>query len=281
MHRLTPIIESLQPLFELEKPRAIDGKYIYTEIQYLKETTENYTLNRSKGNFLKLQQAVRDSMNYIEKWKLDFTAIKSSLDKEARAYGMPPIDWPLLLSHSHASLRFQFSALNHAVDGEDFLQWIAQKSGVLYNDLNYSKLVQLLVEYKTEEGFSKRLSQYLIKDPNFLYNLMMASERNFIDIAHSALILYLTDEHLAEAIIRYLPQPAHPEDVNADTVTALIEQLNHTLSHGRSISTLLRNANAKELLDSSIWFQIYQSEEYTHRALYAAELLSHHPHKYV
>lgn len=37
------------------------------------------------------------------------------------------------------------------------------------------------------------------------------------------------------------------------------------MSNGRSVSTLLRNAEAKPILLNSTFFQIYQSERYTSR----------------
>ena len=273
MYPFPPIIESLQPLFELEKPRAIDGKYIYTEIQRLKEITDNYHQDPSQNNFIKLKKAIRGSMNYIEKWKLDFEQIKSSLDIEARAHGMPPIDWPKLLSRSQASPRFQFSALNHAITETDLLEWIAAKGRKSYDELTYTELTQLLINHHKTDGFSKRLSQHLRGNPDFLFNLIMKSEKIFIKLAHTPLILYLTDEQIAQAIIKYIPELENPEDISFAQINGLIERYNDLLSHGRSISTVLRNTNAKAILDTSTVFRIYQSEEYAHGAMYSPESL--------
>lgn len=275
MHPFPPIIETLQPLFELEKPRAIDGKYIYTEIQHLKDTTDCYHQNPSQNNFVELTQAIRGSMNYIEKWKLklNFEQIKTALDSEARTHGMPPINWPKLLSRSQASPRFQFSALNHAPTEVGFLEWLAAKEGASYDGLTSDELAQLLINHKTEDGFSKKLSQHLREEPDFLFNLIMKSESNFEKIALTTLILYLTDEQLAQAIIQYAPELE--EDMSLEQVNSIVNKFNHILSHGRSISTVLRNANAKAILDCSMLFQVYQSDEFANRELYTPEPLVH------
>jgi hypothetical protein len=273
MHPFPPITETLQPLFELEKPRAIDGRYIYIEIQHLKETTDNYHQNPSQDNFLELKKAIRGSMNYIEKWKLNlnFEQIRAALDSEAETHGMPPINWPKLLSRSQASPRFQFSALNHSPAEVGFIEWLAAKDGASYDELTYAELAELVVNHKTEDNFSKKLGQHLREEPDFLFNLIMKSESNFEKIALTTLILYLTDEQLAQAIIQYTPDLE--EDLSFEQVNSIVKKFNHILSHGRSISTVLRNANAKEILDSSVLFRVYQSDEFANRELYAPEPL--------
>jgi hypothetical protein len=275
MYPFPPIIETLQPLFELEKPRAIDGKYIYTEIQHLKETTDKYHQEPSQNNFLALKKAIRGSMNYIEKWKLNFEHIKNALDNEAEVHGMPPINWPKLLSGSQASPRFQFSALNHAPGDESLLEWIAEKGGKSNDELTYAELAQLLVEHRVEKGFSKKLGQHLRDEPDFLFNLIMKSEKIFAKIAPSPLILYLNDEQLAQAIIKYTPELDKDEGISFEQVDFLIEKFNNHLSHGRSISTILRNANAKAVLDTSAVFQVYQSDEFANREMYSPDSLRH------
>ena len=54
-------------------------------------------------------------------------------------------------------------------------------------------------------------------------------------------------------------------DPSMNHVEQLITKLNEILSSGRSIETLLRNSEAKDILDQSIYFQIVQSDEYKNR----------------
>lgn len=82
----------------------------------------------------------------------------------------------------------------------------------------------------------------------------MKSESDFIKIANTRLILYLTDEQIASAIIKYLPNllPEHPDTFMQ--VEQLVDKVNEILSNGRSISTLLRNTEAKSILEHSDFF---------------------------
>lgn len=252
---------SLEPLFRLATER--NGKYTYSEVQALKETIDDYLENPSKLNFLALKKAVRHSIVYIEKWQLDFDSIKESIDSEAQQHQLPPIDWPKLLSHSNASPKFQFSALNHAPKEDDLVSWLLTMSNQSSETtLSAKKLTKLLLENLHEHGFSKKLSKQLNDEPCFLFDLVMKSVSGFIQIASTSLSLYLTDEQLAEAIIKHIPEE---DEITDERVSELIDKLNNILSHGRSISTLLRNTHAKDILDSSEVFQHYQSDEYNHR----------------
>ena len=200
----THVHQSLHSLFRLEIIRH--GKYTYSEVQQLKETTDKYLVNPSRNNFIALKKAVRESLPYIEKWQLDFEPIKESFDKEAQAHGMSPINWPKMLSLSKASPRFQFIALNHSNREDDLLLWLAAKSEEPEgSQLSPSKLTQLLVNNQHEHGLRKMLGQHLRKDPHFLFDLIMKSESNFSKIASTLLSLYLTDEQLATAIIQHIP----------------------------------------------------------------------------
>jgi len=259
--------QSLQPLFLFATER--NGKYTYSEVQVLKETIDGYLENPSKPNFIALKKAVGRSLLYIEKWQLDFELIKESFDKEAQQHEMSPINWPKLLSHSNASPRFQFSALNHANEEEDLVLWLTKVNKAPATQLT---LTQLLLNNLHEHGFSKKLDQHLHKEPDFLFDLIMKSASNFSQIASTSLSLYLTDEQLARAIIKHIP---NDNEITDEGVPDLIDQLNNSLSHGRSISTLLRNAHAKDILDKSNLFQLYQSEEYTNRTELVSEPMSY------
>ena len=93
----------------------------------------------------------------------------------------------------------------------------------------------------------------------------MRSERNFAKISHTRLCLYLTDTQLAFAIVKHCSKFVGDIENPHMQVEDLVHKLNAILSHGRSISTLLRNSDAKTILENSTFFQIYQSEEYQNR----------------
>lgn len=254
--------QSLQPLFRIATER--NGKYTYSEVQVLKETIDGYLENPSKDNFLALKRAVRCSIVYVEKWQLDFDSIKESIDKEAQQHHLAPINWPKLLSHSKASPQYQVNALNHVYKDENLLNWLLTISKHDTSSvLNAKKLTELLIENQHEHGFSKKLNHHLEDEPDFLVDLIMQSLSSFIQIATNTLSLFLTDEQIAKAIIKHLPKNAEQE-INDEVVSELIAKLNNILSHGRSISTLLRNRHAQAILNRSKIFQHYQSEHYTH-----------------
>lgn len=258
---LSTVHQSLELLFRLATER--NGKYTYPEVQALKETIDDYLENPSKLNFLALKKAVRYSIVYIEKWQLDFDSIKEAIDKEAHQHQLPPIDWSKLLSHSNASSKFQSYALNHVPKEDSLVSWLLTRTNQSPETiLSTKKLTELLLQNRHEHGFSKKLSKQLDDKPCFLFELVMKSVSCFIQIASTSLSLYLTDEQLAEAIIKHIPEE---DEITDESVSELIAKLNNILSHGRSISTLLRNAHAKDILNRSSVFQHYQSDEYNHR----------------
>ena len=93
----------------------------------------------------------------------------------------------------------------------------------------------------------------------------MSSERNFAKISHTRLCLYLTDTQLALAILKHSPKFVNDNENPHAQVEVLVHKLNSILSNGRSVGTLLRNSDAKTILENSIFFQIYQSDEYQSR----------------
>ncbi|RUR07119.1 hypothetical protein [Legionella sp. km772] len=264
--------QSLQPLFRIATER--NGKYTYLEVQVLKETIDDYLENPTKENFISLKKAVSSSLSFFEKWQLPFEPIKESFDQEAKQHALPPINWSKVLSRSTASPRFQFSALNHAHQEEDLLTWLLSKTNKLTQGaLSSKELTELLLKHQHEHGFSKKLIQQLSEQPNFLFDLIMKSANNFSKIASTSLSLYLTDEQLAAAIIKYIPDD---EELSYEEVSELVEHLNNnTLSHGRSVSTLLRNTHAKDILDQSNLFRLYQNAEHANRTELESESSSY------
>ncbi|KGP63123.1 hypothetical protein EP47_07635 [Legionella norrlandica] len=259
------LLKSLQSVFHLETMRS--GKYTFPAVQHLKEATENYD-PRAKNTFIELLRAIREALPNIEKWRINFDIIRKSMDALAKQHHMPTIDWNQVLSHPRVSPRFQFSALNHSQQ-EDLIPWLSSKTGKSLGQMDQTELTQVLVDNRDRYGFSQKLSHHLKKDPEFLFNLIIRSERNFIKICRTRLILYLTDSQIAKAIIKHTPTLIHRRKESLEQVEQLIHTLNDILSNGRSISTLLRNAEAKPILERSPIFHAYLSEEYKNRHQYS------------
>lgn len=250
--------DALQPIFHLTRMR--NGSYIYPEVQQLKQSLDNFQTN-DKRKLIALLKTIRAALPYIEKCHVNFYAVKTQVDVMAKALNLPLIQWDNYLSHSNASPKFKFSALSHKPHDSDLLPWLAQKSGAAIKRNNPDSLMNMLLEYKEHFGFSQKLSAHLKKEPDFLVRLIMESEHNFVQIVRTRLVLYLTDRQLAEAIIKHIPHFVQNNQNPITKAAQLVDKLNEILSNGRSISTLLRNAEAKFILDSSEFIQAYQKDE--------------------
>lgn len=247
---------ALQTVFLLEPKR--NDRYIFPAIQQLQQALKEYRPNK-RNTFIDLIKAVREALPYIEKWHIDFTTIKKPVDALAKTH-QSRIDWDKYLLHTNTSPKFQFSALNHTRHNVELIPWLNAKSGATLTERdNPSSRVKMLLEYKEHFGFSQKLSAHLKKDPDFLFRLIMHSEKNFTKIASTRLILYLTDQQLAKAIIKHSPNLMSEHRNPMQQIESLIHKLNEILSNGRSVSTLLRNTEAKFILGSSVHFQIYLS----------------------
>lgn len=259
------LLDTLNTLFTLQPKR--NGAFSYNEVHTLKKTCDLYTQAPSKNNFMLLQKSLLRALSiraldYLQEQKL-FEHLKKSLDRERQYYGLSAIDWSQLSFYS--SPQFQFSALNHSEKNNDLVQWLTRNKNKSYEQLSIIEQIQLLIENKEERGFKTRLKEYLTKDANFLFNFIVHSTECFKQITHSVLILYLTDEQLATAIINHLPT----EPIALNEIKVQINKINETLSYGRSISTLLRCANAKKILDTLPLFQLYQSKDYEQGAIFS------------
>ncbi|MBI2786997.1 MAG: hypothetical protein HYX60_12115 [Legionella longbeachae] len=251
--------QTLESIFHLEPMR--NGKYTYPEIQRLKEAIENYQSDEKK-TFVELINAIGAALSYFEKWGLNFDSIKNAASPLSKLHQMPDINWDRYLSRTSI---FQFSGSTHTPQDVELVDWLTATSGEAFPEEELSTQTRILIDHREYLGFSQKLSTHLEKDPEFLSRLIMGSENNFINISNTRLILYLTDQQLAQAIIHHLPKFVQEHQDPFVQVEQLVDKLNGILSNGRSISTLLRNSEAKSILDSSDLFQIYQSDEYNNR----------------
>lgn len=255
------LLTSLKALFNAATIRK--GKYSFAEIQKLNDATKNYD-PQDLASFIKLLQALKGALPYLEKWKVDFNTIRVSMNALAQNHHVN-INWVIFLSHPKISPGFQFSAQNLNRELE-LVPWIAFKTGMRFAQLSPSQLTQFLLEHRRDNGFSQRLKTHLDSHPEFLSTLIMSSERNFIDIAKTRLCFFLTDTQIAEAIIEHTDKLIKPHINPLTMVEQFVHTLNAILSKGgRSVDGLLRNTEAKAILDTSHYFQVYQTEEYRNR----------------
>lgn len=257
--------KNLESVFHLVPMR--NGKYAYPEIQQLKDAIENYQTHE-RTTFIALVKAFGATLPHLEKLQINFEPVKNSIkhaknsiDTLAKLHQMPVIYWDKFLTQPKVSSRL-FNALNTTQQEQELIPWLNTISGELFTKLNPTEQAQILVDNREELGFNIKLSAHLKKDPQFLSRLIMQSESNFIKITNTRLSLYLTDKQIAKAIINYLPNLLHEQEDPLKQVEQLVDRLNGILSNGRSISTLLRNVEAKEILDGSDFFRIYQTDEY-------------------
>lgn len=205
-------------------------------------------------------------MPHFEKWRINFEPIKSSVDALATQRQMPAINWDKYLAHPKVSPRFQFGDQQD----EGLIPWLKAISKEAFSQQE-DDIPAMLIAYKDHIGFSQKLSTHLQNHPEFLSHLILESKENFIEICSTRLIFYLTDKQIAEAIIKYLPDLLQEHQNPFVLVEQLVDRLDGILSFGqpiptgRSIHTLLNNSEAKAILDSSEFFQIYQSEAYKNR----------------
>ncbi len=263
------LLDTLNTLFQLQPTR--NGTYSYPEVRALKKSFDTYINTPSEHNFLYLQKNILRTLNIralsnIQEQKL-FLQLKKSLDKERQYYDLPAIDWTQLTYYSVATVQFQ--TFHHSEKNNDLIQWLSAKNKKTYEQLSIVEQIQLLIENQEERGFKTKLKEYLNENTHFLLNFILHSNECFKQITSSVLILYLTDEQLATAIINHLP--AAP--IASNEIELQIDKINESLSYGRSVSTLLRCANAKRILDTRSLFQRYQNKDYEQDNVFMQTLL--------
>lgn len=263
---LSTLHKALQPVFDVYLDTMRNGRYTYTEIQELKEAEAQYREEPSKSLFIQLRKALRKSFSYIQNRPINISDIQEAMAHLDKIHGMKPINWErlILTSPHHNSSRF-FGAINRTNES-DLMVWIAIKSGAAYEDLDNSALTETLVNHLDQLGCNQ-LNKHLEREPDFLFDLIMESVHNFRSVTNTMLILYITDEQLAEAIVKHIPHFTHQQTESSyEQAALLIERLNESLSNGRSIPALLRNTNAKTILDRSELIQSYQNYQNEHNS---------------
>lgn len=253
---------SLQPIFHFEPKRH--GDYTHPAVQQLEYAINDYDPN-SKQSFLSLIKTIKAAMPQIEKWRVNFEIIKKSMDVFAQKHDMT-LDWNRVLSQTKISSKFHFKALNHRKKEDDLVHWLNAKTGQKITTLTCTEQTNILLSFKDKQGFNKKLTHYLKNNPNFLFDLIIDSIENFEKISKSVLICQLTDTQLATTIIQYIPCLIDPKKEGYEQVEHLINTLNNKiLSHGRSVSTILRTTDAVPILMTSEYIKSFQSEGYKKR----------------
>lgn len=256
-----PSIEALKKAFQSVFQLSLrHGKFVYPEILKLKQALYSLDSN-DKRDFIQFLKILRTALPRIGHWRLDFNTIKIPMDSLAHKLDLPAIDWHRYLANSNSSPSFQFSALNQTYQKMALLQWLIQESGSSSSPSDAMTQTSMLLQCRKNYGFSKKLTTHLEKEPDFLFHLIIQSDEIFTQITNTRLILYLTDVQLAKAIIKHLPRWVNEETSNKEEAEKFISTLNGKLSKGRSIETLLRNADAKTILDSCEPIKLHQEDE--------------------
>jgi hypothetical protein len=250
----------LQPIFQLEEMTKRNGKYTYRTTQKLLEALDVYVEDPNPEHFKEFTKALKDALPNISQRRIiiDFDPIKEAMDKLALHHSLDPILWKRTIGSLRLYPKTGFWATQHTHPSDSLLEWIKADTPPKSAPLD---MAQALVSHRNKLGFSPRLSAHLRNDPDFLFDLIMESEKNFMEICNTRLVLYLTDVQLATAIIKHIPALTNKHQDPFEQVSTLIERLNDILSNGRSVTTLLRNKHAKAVLDDSIYFQIHQNAE--------------------
>ena len=165
---------AIQSIFHLEAMRK--GRYVYPEIQQLKDALEDFQPD-NKRNFVALLNTLRAALPFIEKWRIDFNTLRTPLDSLAKKLNLPIIHWDTFLSHSNASQKFQFSALNHKHKETELLSWLAAKSGATVLRNNPDTQISMLVKYSEHFGFSPKLRAHLKKIRIFYLGLLWSLKK--------------------------------------------------------------------------------------------------------
>lgn len=225
----------------------------FPECQELQEAIQHYQPEKPHS-FIKLVAALGATLPYFEKWRINFEPIRDSIDFLAKQHNMAAVDWDYYLAQPKNTPRLQINTPDQ--QSMNFIPWLnsLSKSNKTFFRQN---LLDQLIAHRDRPGFSQKLNAHLNEHPEFLMKLIMKSKENFIKISKTRLILFLTDEQIAKAIIKYLPE-FQDQQGPLNQVKRIVDKLNEILTKGRSISTLLRNSDAKKILVESKYFQVYQ-----------------------
>lgn len=251
---INKLSDLLKPIFLIANTREIEGQEQYTDasIVELRTTLNNYKEQPSDDLFIQLNASINTACSRVQSPLIQYDQIIKLMEDLSNHYEIDTIE-----------LGDMKSALNSQAP-PGLKQWLKDAR------LTAEDKARKLVEYQDRFGFSQIqsphtdvLSAYLEEHPHFLANLITASITSFIIIAGSPISIRITDIQIAQAIIKHQPMLSNNEQENYKTVHEYINRLNNgILSNGRSVSTLMRNGDAKALLDTSDIFKIAQSEGY-------------------
>jgi hypothetical protein len=234
-----------------------NGAYTNKQVHLLDNALHNYN-PKNRQSFVILIRALMDSIPYLEKKNIDLNKLMKCMNHLAKKHSMPSIEWHTIVAHHKKSQKFQFEP--QVAHEKSLFRWLSLQIGKPFGQLGHLEKTQTLIDQRNQSGFIKKLSLYLKKHPDFLFELMMKSEKNFIKIVGTRLNLYVTDEQLAEAIVHHrnkLIQNNNPSHVPENE--HFIEELNRLLTNGRSFATLCRNAKAQKILMEILYIPPHQS----------------------
>lgn len=244
--------ECLQTAFLIDPERK--AGYTIQEIQRLKQATDTYQPD-SVAHFNALRSALLEAIPYLKRTHIHFETLKKSMNDLASKLKIDPIDWQREMHTRNIASRLSKTPIDPSSVPGTFPDWVHSMMEKPFDALSESDILQIM----EEQVFYQKLKEHLSQHPDFLFDTMMASKEVFAAVIQTRLILYITDPQLAQSIIKHAPSffiNLHPE--KPEQVDVHIHKINSRLSCGRSVSTLLRNADAKAILDGFRLFDLYQ-----------------------
>lgn len=180
---------------------------------------------------------------------IDSNTIRDSLTELAEEFNTS-FNWELFLSPNAKAFTFRYSSQFFKSEASDLLAWLVQKEGLRTKPESLHAWRYLLVRHHETLGFSPKLNEHLLKDPEFLFRIIMDTEENFRKICRTQIILHLTDVQIAQAIVKHHSKWFPNTLQSPITAQIMISKINEFLTHGRSYITLVRNDQAKLILDN-------------------------------
>ncbi|KTC78366.1 hypothetical protein [Legionella brunensis] len=252
---LEALEDSLAYMFELQTNKT--GNYIHPSVQKLKKALEDYK-NGPSLSLRELIAAIKVALPVIENY-VDGYIVKLRMETLAQTNGVF-ITWDRPKTRGVYS-NFQFFAPAIEIR-RDFISWLSSHAGLEFSRLKSTEKLEIMLTLIGEPEFMTKLAEHLLKNPNFLCNLILDSPEIFIKVINTSLGFQLENHHIAKAI-------AHHCDALVDTtlepqeqIESYIEFLDDNLTGiGRSIEKLLEDPLAKAELDRADIFQYYFNEE--------------------
>lgn len=242
-----------------------NNNYRFAPAQALKTAADKYHENPTKESFVQLINAISRILPYISNTRvINLSHFKNKVDEIAsKQYQMTSINWQSTSHKTRSTARmtvgFQFTSVSSS--GNSLIAWLNNLIKRDFAQLTTDQQTQILIEsYIKYDGFSTVLKKHLIEQPEFLVNLTLDSETNFMKIAQSRLSLFLDDQQMAKIMRSHWLN--EDKEYDFDTMDQILYKMASVLTYGRTIGKLLENSNVQEYLKDTEFLNVYQSDRY-------------------